>query len=130
MGDRVLFIVHNKSAGDMEVEYSPVIYGHNSGYVSAKLLNKLHERMSGRRGDVAYACARLIGIMHEDIPGNLSLGVWNLPEDFRKEAGYLTEMSHGDAGVILYDCNDGSVECYGGYMSGDTVETLREGVEA
>lgn len=130
MGDRVLFIVHNKSAGDMEVEYSPIIYGHNSGYAAPRLLAKLHERMENRRGDVAYAAARLIGIMHESIPGNLSLGVWNLPEDFRKEAGYLTEMSHGDAGVVLYDCVDGSVECYGSYLIGDSFENLKEGIEA
>lgn len=129
MGDRVLFIVHNKSDGS-EVEYSPVIYGHNSGYKSAALLRKLHERMEGRRSDVSYACARLIGIIHNEISGNLSLGVWNLPEDFLNEPDYLTQMSHGDAGVILYDCGDGSVKCYGGYMTGDTVETLREGVDA
>jgi hypothetical protein len=125
MGDRVLFIVHNKSAGE-QVEYSPVIYGHNAGYKTAHYLDLLRKRMASRMGDVSYAAARLVGIIHEETPGNLSLGIWNLPEDFEATEDYLTEMSHGDAGVVLYDCVDGTVQVFGSYYEVDAKGNMNE----
>ena len=61
-----------------------------------------------RSGDSGYACARFVGYCHEHIPGGLSLGLLNTPEDGKP-------ISHGDAGVFIVDVNTGEVETYGGY---------------
>lgn len=111
MGDRVLIILHTADRS----EYSPVIYGHWCGDQAGKYIRELKELMDKRTDDLAYATARLIGIMHTHNEGNLSLGAWNLPADFKDEAEYLKKMSHGDAGVILVDVKDFSFRTVGGY---------------
>jgi len=109
MGERVLFIVKNKQG-----EYGPcAVYGHWSGDKAHQIIAALRERMGDRTDDVSYATARLFGVMHERIPGNLSLGAYPLPDDF--EAATLEAYSHGDGGVLVINCHDWSVQAYGGY---------------
>lgn len=122
MGDRVIVIVTNADRS----EVSPVIYGHWSAESMPNYLSMLKELMKGREGDVYYTAARLIGIMHEDIDGNLSLGVWNMPDEWRAElctndeeiiSAWAEENTYGDGGIILYNCDNHSWKAYAGYLT-------------
>jgi hypothetical protein len=106
MGDRVLFQVVRGSA-----EFGPVVYCHWSGERAPEIVRKLAERMEDRAGDLDYATARLLQecIAGND-GGNLSFGVSNAP------ARLTSEDSHGDAGVVLIDCDGFTCECLGGYL--------------
>lgn len=100
MGERALVVF---KSGD---EHSPAVYLHWGGMDVGNWLTQAAPRMRG--GDHSYACARFIGYCHEQISGQLSLGVFNTPEDGRPS-------SHGDAGVFIVDTKTGEVETYGGY---------------
>jgi hypothetical protein len=125
MGDRALIIFEHNG------EVSPVVYLHWSGSRVPALLQTLKERMQGREGDVSYTTARFIGICHESIDGNLSLGVWNLPVEtlvavktrgLSSEADKeLADYSHGDAGVVVVNAKDFTFEAYGGYLATEKV---------
>ena len=107
MGDRVLIVV---KSGD---EIAPCCaYLHWSGSECLALLKAAISRM--RCGDVGYSTARLIGMLHEALPTNLGLGVFPAPEKIPPPDSY----SHGDAGVVVYDCLEGTIECFGGYLVG------------
>lgn len=102
MGDRVLIQLRQGS------EVSPVLYVHWGGKEAFYLIRKTERRMKGRRDDLVYSFARLVGTAHEATPGNLSLGVWNAP--IRGEAPKSFELgaidegdSHGDAGCLVVD---------------------------
>lgn len=119
MGDRALIIFQHAT------EVSPTVYVHWAGHVIPKLLRQHKELMKGRFGDIEYACARFIGILHNSTnPGdNLGLGVWNTPEVIQKcikekkfERPSFKDYSHGDAGIILVDCADFSVQAFHGYL--------------
>ena len=105
MGDRILFQVHDADT------FSPVIYGHWCGEACPGLIEALSVQMRNRKGDVAYAAARLVELVTAlDPGGDLSVGIWNTDH-------LLTEAdSHGDAGVALIDCRDFSVRYLGGYL--------------
>ena len=64
------------------------------------------ELMEGRKGDLSYAFARLVGIAHNDIEGNLSLGVFS--NNFKDDDIYdkVYEISHGDNGTYLVDVDN------------------------
>jgi hypothetical protein len=128
MGDRALVIFKElvavgansalASSGLSTVKkdsYSPVIYLHSHGYAVPELLSDTRQVMVGREGDVEYTAARFVGVCHKIITGNLSLGIWNLPSDFKQTKKYLEEMSHGDAGVIIVNINTWKFKQYGGY---------------
>ena len=100
MGDRALIIFRDSH------EYSPTVYLHWKGGEVGELLTKAAPRMRG--GDASYACARFVGVCHENMPGGYSLGLFNTPEDGRPR-------SHGDAGVFVVNVTSGEVETYGGY---------------
>ena len=105
MGDRVLMQVVGSE------EFGPVVYCHWAGSYTPQIVRRLAKRMEGRPDDVSYTTARLV---QEAIGGdtdNLSFGVWNAKR-------VLTGAdSHGDAGVVIIDCNDGfKCQCLGGYL--------------
>ncbi len=110
MGDRALIQIENSGA------VSPVIYVHNAGEQVPGFLEEIAVFMKGRRGDVDYTAARLIGLMHELIEGNISLGIFNQPERL------TAEDSHGDAGCFVYNCTTGHVEAFGGYGESFQIE--------
>ncbi len=120
MGDRAVIQFKSKGVSEGEEKVlSPCCYLHNSGYRVGELLELTAARMAERGPDVAYAFARLVGLAHESIPGNLSLGVWN-------QADELTEKdSHGDAGcfVVELDSLGMLVECSGGYGFTDPLDS-------
>lgn len=106
MGDRVLIqFVNGRDAR----EFSPVAYLHWHGEGAPDLIKACAALMAGRDGDTGYTFARFIGICHETIGGNLSLGAWNA-------AGVLQpDDSHGDAGCYVVNVHTWQVQAFGGY---------------
>ena len=109
MGDRALIVLKEGK------EYSPVVYLHWHAPQVQNYINRLKEVMETRGVDLSYAFARLVGIIHNDISGNLSLGSFNLPNDFAETDDYLKKMSHGDGGVYVVNLADYSIKTGGGY---------------
>jgi hypothetical protein len=123
MGDRALVIL--KSGWN----YSPVMYLHWHAPQVQNYVNRLKEVMESRGEDLNYAFARLLGIVHNDIDGNLSLGCWNLPKGFsERNTDLLLEMSHGDGGIYVVDLKDYVIATYAGY--GLKRQNQRDGGEA
>lgn len=125
MGDRALVMFCTQQTQQVEgpLEFSPVTYLHWHGHCVGSLLHNLYARMEGRRGDCAYVSARFVGLCHEKIEGNLSLGLWNAPtpEDLfeqNDDQGWI--YSHGDAGIFIVDCAFKQVVVFGGYGFTDT----------
>jgi len=104
MGDRALvqFI-------DSKGNYSPAVYLHWRGFKVGHYLEALQARMGDRLDDVDYSCARFIGIVHEDIEGELSLGVREIGRKLR------ASDSPGDAGCFIVNCKTWKVRAMGGY---------------
>src|SRR5580698_5244330 len=110
MGDRALVILKGDES------YSPVMYLHWHAPQVQNYVNRLKEVMESWGNDVHYAFARLLGIAHNDIDGNLSLGCWNLPEGFSEtDSKALRELSHGDGGIYVVDLKDYAIATYAGY---------------
>lgn len=107
MGDRVLMQCYSSKSG----ETGPVVYCHWNGSEAGVIVRRLAKRMESRGADLHYASARLVQDAINGDEGNVSFGVWN-------RADLLTEGdSHGDAGVILIDVDNGyKTTCLGGYM--------------
>lgn len=103
MGNRAVIVFHN------DRELSPCIYLHWSGEAVPRLLAAVRERMKGRDGDLHYTAARFVGICHDDIGGNTSLGMWNCRANGPKDETGLVEHSPGDAGVFLVRVQDWTV---------------------
>jgi hypothetical protein len=122
MGDRAIVIFH--SPKDHSV--SPAVYLHSHAGLLLNLLEGALPRM--RTGDAGYSCARFIGICHDEIPGNASLGVYNVPgtaadaAERHKPAEYdrlmaaARRIDYGDRGVFLVDVDRWRVEHAGTAM--------------
>jgi hypothetical protein len=117
MGDRAVVVFRDES------NVSPTVYLHWNGSDVPRLLSELKETMKGREGDLSYSCARFVGICHNAIPGNLSLGLWPTPGDIartvlsKEPIGLLmAEYSHGDAGFIVVDVRNFTWKTYAGYL--------------
>lgn len=112
MGDRVLMQCHSKRSG----KFGPIVYGHWLGDRAKHIVTELTDRMSTRRGDVDYASARLVQeccLAAGQVQYNTGVGMWNA-------TGLLgLDDSHGDAGCVLIDVDDFSVEYFGGYLLDD-----------
>lgn len=116
MGDRALVVFTDANT------ISPGVYLHWNGREVPSMIANLAKLMKGRYGDAGYACARFTGMAHAMIPGNLSLGMWNisLAEQraiLTKNEKRLNRMSPGDAGLIVVDTKDFSYAVYGGYTT-------------
>lgn len=116
MGNRALIVFHDTH------QYSPTVYLHWDAFRLPTLLKEWWGYMEGRRNDVDYGVARFIGICHDAINGNTSLGVSNIDELFyhkneseRRE--YWEHESPGDAGVFIVNVSNGSVERIDGSWS-------------
>ena len=115
MGDRAYVIFFDRHS------ISPTIYLHWHGGDVPDWLSDLRKRMNGRYGDASYAAARFVGICHERIPGNLSLGITSngfTQADFRNHP-LMVDASPGDAGIIIVDTRNFSWEAFGGYLGCD-----------
>lgn len=118
MGDRALVLFRDEGTDprseERYVSYSPAVYLHWNGSDVPELLKAAAPRM--RAGDQFYAAARFCGYCHEQIPGNLSLGLMPGPEDRELTDEEWESYSHGDNGVFIVDASSGKVEqkaCYG-----------------
>lgn len=109
MGDRVLIVATD---GD---EISPAIYGHWFGDDAPAMLVEAGERGIIRQGDVSYAAARICGHFHEQSVRTTGLGILPAPDSLTDEC--LQSFSHGDAGVIVVNVEDGSLRYVGGYLA-------------
>lgn len=113
MGQRALVVFVNNKITEKKITFnmSPTIYLHWDGDNVMKWIPDLEELMSDRKGDVEYAAARFIGIAHERIHGNLSLGVWNNDSEEMKnwDESDWAKYSHGDNGVFWVDVTDFTV---------------------
>ena len=117
MGDRAIVYVKNG------IDWAPCgVYVHWGGESILDDLKKALSRM--RCEDEEYSMARLIGCLHEEIDGNTGLGVVGHPSD--KEDIY--NFSPGDAGVLVYDCGNGKVKLYDGYLRDKHGEEIEIGV--
>ncbi len=110
MGDRAIVVFYEKHR-DNEYRFSPGVYLHWGGSEVHSLLQEALPRM--RRGDASYSAARFCGVCHENIDGNLSLGLLPAPSSW--EEATSESYSHGDAGVFLVDVQTWVVRCFNGY---------------
>jgi hypothetical protein len=116
MGDRALILFKNQDT------VSPTVYLHWNGSDVPLFICRLSILMADRRNDPSYAAARFIGLAHEDIPGNLSLGVMETPEELRQavldnDANVIADFSHGDSGVVVVDTATFSWKSYGSHLA-------------
>ncbi|MGL6075445.1 MAG: hypothetical protein ACRC8S_14920 [Fimbriiglobus sp.] len=110
MGDRACLLFFDDRV------ISPTVYLHWHGEDIPDWLQLLTTRMRGRSGDAFYATARFIGICHERIEGNLSLGVRSnsfTHADLQRPE-ILEAASPGDSGLVVVDTRDFSWRVYGG----------------
>lgn len=104
-------------------QVSPGVYLHGAGLSVPALLEKHRELMANRVGELDYAAARFVGVCHDQIEGNLRLGIWNTPENVRKAIvadkadSVMGEYTHGYAGVVVVNVNDFSWKEYDGYVA-------------
>ena len=110
MGNRAIIVFEDGSN-----DYSPQVYLHYSGSSVPQLLDEWWKLMEGRHGDVEYGVARFVGIAHEHIGGNMSLGVFNTKvtkdqfENGAAEVNYWLKQSPRDSGVFIVHCATGNV---------------------
>lgn len=108
MGDRVIMQVV-----DNEDNFGPILYGHWIGGDAKEILKAIKCRMASRVGDLEYTTARLVQemIRFSGENDNTGIGIWN--------ADRIQNVvdSHGDAGVILLNCNTFQAQAGGGYYS-------------
>jgi hypothetical protein len=114
MGDRAIVVFKDRD------DVSPAVYLHWNASEVPAWLELLAERMEGRKNDASYAAARFTGICHENIPGDLSLGLFSSGKWEKAiksgDAKKLSSYSHGDGGFVVVDCADFSWKAYGGYL--------------
>lgn len=105
MGDRavVVFKEEFESPDEWMADYSPGIYVHWEG-------SRIRELLEGslpylRLGDHLYSAARFCGYCHTQIPGNLGLGLYDIPDppiDSDVDR-WWDHWGPGDNGVFLVD---------------------------
>jgi len=96
MGNRaVLCLRNNIKEGFNEDEVGIYLHWNGSAGQVEHFLRKARERMGSRMGDIVYAKARLIGVIHDYIDGNLSLGVGLVKE---------LDFDNIDNGTYVIDC--------------------------
>lgn len=113
MGDRATILFFDRD------QVSPTVYLHWHGHEVPDWVDILAQRMQGRTGDAAYAAARFVGLCHERIAGNLSLGITSNPLRPRglTQTDTLLKLSPGNAGVVVVDTTDFTWRAYGGYLA-------------
>lgn len=113
MGNRAYIVFFDRH------RVSPTVYLHWHGNAVPHWLNRLKELMVHRTNDADYAAARFVGICHSQIEGYLSLGIHQnlLNQGDLKNPDRMTELSPGDAGIVVVDTNDFSWKAYGGYLA-------------
>jgi hypothetical protein len=114
MGNRACIVFFDRNG------VSPTVYLHWHGDAVPARLGQLKNRMQGRFSDASYAAARFVGICHDNIDGNLSLGIWSndLTLANIRSKDRLEAESPGNAGFVVVDTSDFSWKAYGGSLAG------------
>lgn len=112
MGDRCIILIEDEHGLN-----NVACYVHWHGSRAIDLIKDAIPRM--RKGDSTYSLARLIGTIHNKIDGNLGLGCFGI--DIKNSP---SEISHGDAGVVTYNCVTGIIKCEEGYLKDRSGEQL------
>jgi hypothetical protein len=113
MGNRASIIFYD------ETHVSPTVYLHWHGEAVPAWLEQLKQLMNGRFEDASYAAARFVGICHQRIDGNMSLGVWSnelTHADIHNEP-LMEDESPGNAGIVVVNTHDFTWKAYGGYLA-------------
>ncbi|MBS0263109.1 MAG: hypothetical protein JSS02_14290 [Planctomycetes bacterium] len=112
MGDRACVIFFDAT------HVSPTVYLHWHGDSVPAWLDELKARMTGSYCDAQYAAARFVGLCHERISGNLSLGIWSNSLTLKelRDPIRMGEESPGNAGVVIVDTSDFTWKAYAGYL--------------
>jgi hypothetical protein len=113
MGNRACVIFHDST------RISPTVYLHWHGDSVPAWLEQLKHLMKGRFDDPEYAAARFVGICHQQIKGNMSLGVYSnrlTPAELNDER-CIEAQSPGNAGIVVVDTRDFTWKAYGGYLA-------------
>ena len=107
---RALVVFHGKENGNGVGVVSPGIYLHHDGKHVPELLAKVRDHMEARRRfyDVEYTAARFVAICAEHIPGVLSLGIQNVPEELRPAD--ISSMI--EARLFWVSCPSGAIQEY------------------
>ncbi len=112
MGNRATILFFDRTS------VSPTVYLHWHGDAVPGWLDRLSTLMRGRYDDASYAAARFVGLCHENIDGNLSLGIssnaFSLSQACSRPC--MEDASPGDAGMVVVDTGDFSWTAYGGYL--------------
>jgi hypothetical protein len=118
--DRAVFVCHQGGYG-----YSVGVAIHRGGRQALDYLRHGAPRL--QRGDPAASAARLCGTLHELLEGSKYLTLHPPPRT--REDGTVDWRSYGqgDAGVVIIDVANGSVECRAGYLESQSVEPLTLG---
>jgi hypothetical protein len=108
VGDRAIIVLQSqvKVNGEVRDLYSPKIYLHWDGKPETvrEYLEITNEIMEDRTDDLHYYFARLCGVIHTNIEGNMSFGVSNTHNTFQLTCWYIENiLSHGDNGVYVYN---------------------------
>lgn len=106
MGDRAIFYVK---------EAKCAVFIHTGGKDAVESLKAAIPKM--RWDDPDASTARLIGVLAAKAgPEPHDLIIVEKPTA-GQAAEFYTGYSKGDAGVLIYDCNNGELCCYAGYLS-------------
>jgi hypothetical protein len=98
---------------------SPTVYLHWHGSNVPNWIDQLRQRMQGRFNDASYAAARFVGLCHEQIDGQLSLGILSnqLTLGSLKDRSLLESLSPGNAGLVVVDTRDFTWTAYAGDLA-------------
>jgi hypothetical protein len=113
MGNRACVIFYDSR------RISSTVYLHWHGESVPAWLEQLKHLMNRRFDDAAYAAARFVGISHQRIECNMSLGVLSnglTLAEIHDESRMQAE-SPGNAGIVAVDTRDFTWKAYGGYLA-------------
>jgi hypothetical protein len=113
MGNRACVIFYDSQC------VSPTVYLHWHGEAVPAWLEQLKHLMKGRFEDAAYAAARFVGLCHQQIEGNMSLGVSSnaLTHANLHDESRMDDESPGNAGIVVVDTREFTWKAYGGYLA-------------
>lgn len=113
MGNRAYVIFYDSR------RISPTVYLHWHGESVPAWLAQLKHLMNGRFDDAEYAVARFVGICHQQIEGNMSLGVSSNTLTLAEihDESRMQAESPGNAGIVVVDTRDFTWKAYGGYLA-------------
>ncbi len=95
MGNRAVLCLNDSDQGFNKEEVGIYLHWHGDIKNIDYYLRVARKRMGDRLGDSEYAKARLIGVIHEEIDGNLSLGVGTVGQ---------MDYNNKDNGTYVINC--------------------------